>query len=30
LPQLENITIEYGWNGFRLKDLQKSSGSCCG
>jgi len=23
LPQLENITIEYGWNGFRLKGLQK-------
>lgn len=27
LPQLENITIEYGWNGFRLKGLQKNSGS---
>ncbi len=30
LPQLENITIEYGWNGFRLMGLQKNGVSCCG
>lgn len=29
LPLLENITIEYGQHGFRLKGLQKSGGSCC-
>lgn len=30
LAELENITIEYSQNGFRLKGLQKSGGSCCG
>lgn len=30
LSQLENVAIEYGVNGFRLKGLQKSGGSCCG
>lgn len=29
LPQLGNLTIEYGWNGFRLKGLEKSTSSCC-
>lgn len=29
LPTLENVTIEYGMNGFRLTGLKKSSG-CCG
>lgn len=30
LLQLENVTIEYGRNGFRLNGLQKSGGGCCG
>lgn len=30
LPQLENVTIEYGGNGFRLIGLQKSGSGCCG
>lgn len=30
LPQMEDITIEYGSNGFRLKGLQKSGSGCCG
>lgn len=30
LPQLENVTIEYSENGFRLEGLQKNGGSCCG
>ena len=29
LPQLENVTIEFGLNGFRLVGLQKSNSSCC-
>lgn len=30
LPQMENVTIEFGDKGFRLAGLQKSGGSCCG
>lgn len=30
LPQLENVTIEYSQNAFRLEGLQKNGGSCCG
>lgn len=30
LPQLENVTIDYGSNGFLLKGLKKSSDNCCG
>ncbi len=30
LPQLAEVTIEFGMNGFRLSGLKKSSSSCCG
>ena len=30
ISQLEDVTIEYGSNGFHLVGLQKSGGSCCG
>lgn len=30
LPTLENITIDYGTNGFRLIGMERTGGGCCG
>lgn len=30
LPALENITIDFGNNGFRLIGMEQKGGGCCG
>jgi Fe-S cluster assembly iron-binding protein IscA len=30
LPTLEGVTIDYGYNGFRISGLEKNGGGCCG
>ena len=29
LPQIAEVTIEYGMNGFRLTGMKKASSGCC-